>query len=265
MNYSPNLIYGCVIVCLVTACAEVEEAYSPLMQAAVNGDVVHVEELLESGVPVDQRTGLTTGFIVRLEGRPFYGVSALMLAVDAGHNDTVDELLSHSANPSLEDSAGRNSWDRACAKLNTPGRLSTLKLLTEYTPMPKNEACHCLNEAMGNIESVSTVLAYYDGSYCIVNNDYYREYQPAARAIYLGEIGVFRFLEQQGFVVPDDVINLAVESSFKTGNPELLEYLLQSGYQNSADPDSSRRLAELLNQTRTGADQELAERIRQML
>jgi hypothetical protein len=118
---------------------------------------------------------------------------------------------------------------------------------------------------MGNIESVSTVLAYYDGSYCIVNNDYYREYQPAARAIYLGEIGVFRFLEQQGFVVPDDVINLAVESSFKTGNPELLEYLLQSGYQNSADPDSSRRLDKLLNQTRTGADQELAERIRQML
>jgi hypothetical protein len=251
--------------CFIYGCGQVAESYSPLMQSVLAGDINDVQDLLQSGAPVDQRTGLQQGFNIRLEGEPFYGESALMLAVGSGNIDIADELLSYSANISLSDSAGRNSWHRACAYLYIPGRLSTLELLKEYADIPKEDACHCLLASAVNVASINVVLPYYDENYCVAQNEYFRRDQPVARAIFNGDVDVFRVLEAKSFELPDEPILLSVQSSLRTGQTDLLEYLLEGGYQGSGSPEHTDRLDIILSAARSTSEQELADSISKML
>jgi len=258
---------ACLLISLyfIYGCGQVAEPYSPLMQSVLAGNIDDVQDLLQSGAPVNQRTGLQKGFTLRLEGSAFYGESALMLAIDVGDNDIADELLSYSANISLHDSAGRNSWDRACANLYIAGRFSALELLTEYADIPKEDACQCLIQSTVNVASINLVLPYYDEDYCVAHYEYFRRDQPVARAIFNGDVDAFRVLEQKGFGIPDEPIILSVQSSLRTGQTDLLGYLLEGGYQGSGRPEQTERLEMLLNATRSTADQKFADRISKML
>jgi hypothetical protein len=251
--------------CLIYGCGQVSEPYSPLMQSVKAGNIDDVQELLQSGASVNKRTALQKGFSLRIEGSPFYGESALMLAIDAGYNDIADELLSQSANISLSDSWGRNSWDRACANLYIAGRLSALELLTEYADIPKEDACYCLIQSTVNVASIDLVIPYYDESYCVAHYAYFRRDQPVARAIFNGDVDAFRALEQKGFSIPDEPIILSVQSSLRTGQTELLGYLLEGGYQGSGSPEQTERLEKLLNSISRLEQKLIAARIRKML
>jgi hypothetical protein len=251
--------------CLIYGCGQVAETYSPLMQSVLAGNINDVQEQLQSGTPVNQRTALRMGFSLRIEGSEFYGESALMLAIDAGYNDIANELLSHSANISLGDSTGRNSWDRACDNLYIPGRLSTLELLTEYADIPKEDACYCLIQSTVNVASIDLVIPYYDESYCVAHYAYFRRDQPVARAIFNGDVDAFRVLELKGFGIPDEPIILSVQSSLRTGQTDLLGYLLEGGYQGSGRPEQTERLEKLLNSTSRLEQKLIAARIRKML
>ena len=258
---------ACLLISLyfIYGCGQVAEPYSPLMQSVLAHNINDVQDLLQSGAPVNQRTGLQKGFTLRLEGSAFYGESALMLAVDVGYNDIADKLLSYSANISLRDSAGRNAWDRACANLYIAGRYSALELLTEYADIPKEDACHCLIQSTVNVASINLVLPYYDEDYCVAYYEYFRRDQPVARAIFNGDVDAFRVLELKGFGIPDEPIILSVQSSLRTGQTDLLGYLLEGGYQGSGRPEQIERLEKLLNSTSRLEQKLIAARIRKML
>ena len=86
----------------------------PLHLAAGTGDFKRVEELLESGIPVNQQDS--------------FGATPLLIATVAGREDMVDFLLNRSADPKIDAKAGysllhgaafsgKNLWFARCLPL----------------------------------------------------------------------------------------------------------------------------------------------------
>ena len=102
---------------------------TPLQKAAINGDLEELEEILKTGVRIDDCNGC--------------GQTALFLATEAGHVAVVRELLRRSANP--ETVNYRNGQrigspvDLVTYNKSTPNYQAILGLFIEYQ-MPKFDA-----------------------------------------------------------------------------------------------------------------------------
>jgi hypothetical protein len=262
----PFLNRSCAILIalLLTACDDVPEKPSKLMLAAAAGDLERVESLIERGDNPNETIGLKKAISFQIEGRPYYGQTALMFAVEAGHVDSVSALLEAGARPDKADSQNRDSWRRACdAPLLSNSEEILTEMLASHQP-PFKDVCNCARDALKNIELVKMLWSDFEERACI-EEGLLQSGQLMSAAIGLNSGPAVEFLYAEGVSRPEGAIPLAVEATIRQGDTYVLGFLLQNGFSKEEKLSNGLGVEEVIGRTEGYEKASTELQIRQLL
>jgi hypothetical protein len=213
----------------VTACADVPETPSKLMRAATAGDLAQIESLIKRGEHPNKTVALKNGISFRIEGRPLYGQTALMFAIEANQLYSVRALLEAGARPDIPDSQGRDSWRRICDAPLLDNSVAMLEeMLASHQP-PFLDVCICAGRALAKIELVKRLWSRFEEQACI-EKDALQPGELMSAAIALNNMPAVEFLHAEGATRPAGVVPMAVQTSLRHADTSILSFLLQNGF-----------------------------------
>lgn len=227
------------LISLLAGCSR--ETYTPLMNAAKDGNIKAINRYLDTGTDVNERTteGKRALAIAASEGHAdavrllidrgadvdavdSYNTTALIVAATSGHAEIVDLLLTNGANPLARDDSGGSPLINAAYF----GHVKAVRLLLEKTPeldKQDGEELLLLTSGLGHAGVVSALLD--DG--VDANGRGKKSRTALMAAAYFNQPEIIRLLLLRGSdpTARDEDGQSALNVAEEKGNDEIIELL----------------------------------------